>query len=81
MIGILIQGVFLCAGAAICLGIVMVSSGICDLFGAFCTDVNQNLSELDDTITKSGQKYTALDRIKISTKFFEILDFHSTAVE
>lgn len=44
-------------------------------------DVNQNLAELDDTITKSGQKYTALDRIKIATKFFEILDFHSTAVE
>lgn len=78
ILAICIQSLFLVGGAAVVLVIVMAFSGFCDIFGAFCMDINQHLIELNEIVLNSHQKLTAAYRIRFATKFYGIIEFHST---
>lgn len=79
MIAIAIQSAWLSGGALVVLSTMLPFSGICELFGAFCMDINQNLANLNDKVVNFKQNFTADDRIQIIKRFYAIIEFHSEA--
>lgn len=79
MIAIAIQGAWLVGGALVVLSTMLPFAGICELFGAFCMDINQNLANLNDKVVSFNRNSTADDRIQIVKRFYAIIEFHSEA--
>lgn len=78
MIAACIQTVWLLAGGAIVLSIILVLLGVCDVFGAFCIDIiKKKMADLNKIVVKANHNFTASNRIRIATEFHAIIEFHA----
>lgn len=72
-----IQSFWTVGGGIIVVCVIMVFSGICEIFSAFSEDIWHELKDLNELIVKYPKGFAVYDRIVITNRLYSIIELHS----